>query len=274
MNKEGNIDLERISTSIERLSSIENLVNLVTIADNFEELEDYFRQINFEHSSCLSYKEQMAEIFSDWDQIKRKVNELVDALRRTKANYININHFSDEEIKQFSQIYKSTNASEDLSKLVGTSDRFNFRSAIATDLTNSGAETIPSQNGISTVPAPVTNPEPVKEPINTVPIGIAIGATGIAGSVGAVIADDIYRRREKEHKKDKNEGVYFEEYDEDDILDEKYNYDEERKAPAIQQGPYHATRMAREADRFYGNQLDKLNLEDEEEEDDNDYDEF
>ena len=39
MNKEGHIDLEQISHSINTLSSIENIINTVDLADNFEEVE-------------------------------------------------------------------------------------------------------------------------------------------------------------------------------------------------------------------------------------------
>ena len=59
MSKEGHVDLERISNSIETLSSVENIVNLVNLEDNFEDIEKCFRQINFEHANCLSYKEPL-----------------------------------------------------------------------------------------------------------------------------------------------------------------------------------------------------------------------
>ena len=119
MDKEGNIDLERISSSVETISSIENLINLVDLSDNFEDIEKCFRQVNFEHSNCLSYKEPLNLIYEDLEDVKRKINELAEALRRTKANYTNINSFSDKDIKEFTQIFKSTPASEDLQKLVG-----------------------------------------------------------------------------------------------------------------------------------------------------------
>lgn len=273
MNKEGHIDLERISSSIETLTSIENIVNLVDLSDNFEDIEKCFRQVNFEHANCLNYKESLELIYADLEIIKRKINELAEALRKTKLNYTKINSFTDGDIKEFTEIYKTTPASEDLSKLVGTDVRVNL-SSLTMDLNgqNSG--------NVTTIPTPDTTPQE-QEPINTVPIGIAIGATGVAGSIGAVIVDDIYTRRDKKSKKVSKDDVYIEDYDEDNIVEEKYDYDRIRKSSGIAQGPYRAARLEREADRFYGSELQKLNLENnddeeylDEDDDDYDYDDF
>ena len=288
MSKEGHVDLERISNSIETLSSVENIVNLVNLEDNFEDIEKCFRQINFEHANCLSYKEPLDVIYQDLNTIKRKVNDLSDALRRTKNNYTTISTFTDKDIKEFSEIFKNTPSSEELSKLVGTKNTFKITD-LNTELNieqNNNVTTIPTpdstnNNGgtVTTVPQTTTIPQQTteSEPINTVPIGIAIGATGIAGSVGAVIVDDIYRKREKNSKRIKKEDVYMEDYNEDDIIEEDYDYDQIRNSSGIAQGPYRAARFSREADRFYGNQLQDMKLSDDEEyldEYDDDYEDF
>ena len=85
------------------------------------------------------------------------------------------------------EIYKSTPASETLSKLVGTNQTFKL-----SDLTTQVANQ--DNNSVTTIPLPETT-TPVREnaPVDTVPIGVAIGATGLAGSIGAVIVDDIYK---------------------------------------------------------------------------------
>ncbi len=305
MSKEGHVDLERISNSIETLSSVENIVNLVNLEDNFEDIEKCFRQINFEHANCLSYKEPLDVIYQDLNNIKRKVNELSDALRRTKINYTTINTFSDKDIKEFSKLFKGSSSSEELAKLVGTKNSFKITDlntelniqnnnnvtkipAPTEQTTEQGgtATTVPDTyitnteyENITTIPQQTTIPEQTtqNEPINTVPIGIAIGATGIAGSVGAVIVDDIYRKREKNSKKIKKEDVYMDDYNEDDIIEEDYDYDQIRNSSGIAQGPYRAARFSREADRFYGNQLQDMNLSDDEEyldEYDDDYEDF
>ena len=265
MNKEGYIDLEKISNSIETLSSIMNVVNLVNLSDYFEEIEKKFRQINFEHDNCLNYKQSLNIIYSNLERIKKKINELTDALVRTKQNYTRINTFSEGDIKEFSEIYKTTSASEELAKLVGTPNQIHL-SDLTADLTSS--------KNITTIPTPETNLSPQKEPIDTVPIGIAIGATGVAGSIGAVVVDNIYDKREK-HQVRKND-VYLEEYKDDNIMEEKQ--DPRQNESDIAQGPYHAVRFAREVDHFYGNQLDKLKLEDNDkdylDEDEDDYEDF
>ena len=66
--------------------------------------------------------------------------------------------------------------------------------------------------------------------------------------------------------------TYIEEYNEDDILDEDYDYDQIRRSSGIAQGPYRAARMAREADRYYGNQLQDIQLADDADDYSNDSD--
>jgi len=272
MDKEGHIDLEKLSSSVEVLSSMENIINLVNFAESFEDIEKCFRQTNFEHSNCLSYKESLETIYYDIEFIKRRINELSEAIRKTIANYMNINSFSEDDIKEFSEIYKISSGN-DLAKLVGADVTVSFKN-LATNIVN-------QNNSVTTVPVPETTPEPTtnNEPINTWPIGIAIGATGIAGSIGAVILDDIYSKREGKYKsksRRRNE-LEIEDYNEDDIMEEDYDYSQIRKSTGAVQGPYQAARLEREADRFYGNQLEKMKLADDEEyldDDDDDYEDF
>ncbi len=279
MDKQGHIDLERISSSIETLSSIENVINIVNLSDNFDDIEKCFRQVNFEHSNCLSYKESLDTIYQDLEFIKKRINELSDALRKTKANYTNITTFSEEEIKEFSSLYKTSDSGKELAKLVGTENTFSLKD-LATNLEG-------TNNNVTTIPAPTPETTPMyeqqSEPINTIPIGIAIGATGIAGSIGAVIIDDMYGGKKSGKYKNRKKRISDDEldiddYNEDDIIEENYDYDQIRKATGAETGSYRAARLTREADRFYGNELDKMELEDDEEyideDDDDDYDDF
>ncbi|MBR3210425.1 MAG: hypothetical protein IKF71_00610 [Bacilli bacterium] len=271
MNKQGHIDLEKISTSIDTLSSIENIINIVDLSDSFEDIEKCFRQLNFEHSNCLKYKDSLSTIYADLEIVKRKTNELAEALKRTKLNYTKINSFSDKDIKEFTEIYKATPASEDLSKLVGTKNTFNL-SDLSTQMAN------PDNSSITTVPLPETTPVQNK-PVDTLPIGVAIGATGIAGSIGAVLVDDVYSKREKYHKV-KSEEVYLEDFKEpkEEILTETEEPPQNTKKEGIAQGPYHAVRLDRESDHYYGNQLSNMDVDDEyayfDEDDDYDEDDF
>ncbi|MBP5679274.1 MAG: hypothetical protein J6X28_05585 [Bacilli bacterium] len=270
MNKEGHIDLEKISGSIEPLSSMENIINVVDLSDNFLDIEKSLRQINFEHANCLPYKESMELIFSDLESVKRKINLLADALRKTKANYTDISSFSERDLKEFTKIYKETPAGEDLSKLVGEALKGKIKSVVSEVKAELPTEMTTSDNGnVTTIPIPETTPT-TEEPFNTVPIGIAIGATGIAGSIGAVIVDDMYSKKNKKNKRISHNDVYIEEYTGDDILDDSSYSATQRDLyndPGIVQGPYRAARMEREADRYYGNQLQGMNLS----EDDNIY---
>lgn len=271
MNKKGTIDLEKISSSAETLSSIENVINVVDLSSNFGDIEKILRQINFEHANCINYKEPMELIYADLEAIKRKINILAEALRKTKTSYSKINSFTDEDIKEFREIYKETPASEDLSKLVGDVKQGDFTS-IAKTMTAD----LPEENQVSSIPLPDENnvttiptPEPVveQEPIDTLPIGIAIGATGIAGSIGAVIVDDIYTKKEKEERRKSRKGIYVEDYEEDNLLesDGYYASNKLQEESGAVSGPYRAARFEREADRYYGNQLQKWDLADDDE---------
>ena len=47
------VDLERITKSLEVLSSMDNVLNYGSLDTCFIDLEELFRQINFEHDNCL-----------------------------------------------------------------------------------------------------------------------------------------------------------------------------------------------------------------------------
>lgn len=268
MNKEGHIDLDQISHSIEILSSIENMVNAMDLANNFEEMEKEFKQVNFEHSNCINYKESLGLIYADIEKVKKQINELSDALRRTKQNYTTINTFSEGDIKEFTEIYKTTQARAELLKMVGDAKQVDVNSMTA-DIAGV------SEGNVTTIPAPDTTPEvDESKPIDTVPIGVAIGATGIAGSIGAVIVDDMYNKKEKENKLVENNEVYAEEYNEETPSEPEagYDYNKIRDELGIVQGPYRAVRLNRNKDN---NEI--TDEEDEDiylDEDDDDYEDF
>lgn len=276
MNKEGHIDLDQISHSINTLTSLENIINSVDLADFFEEIEKEFKQINFEHSSCINYKESLGIIYSDLEKIKKQINELTDALRRTKNNYATINTFSEGDIKEFTEIYKTTEARAELLKLVGNAKQVDVNSLTA-DIAGSINN---NTSTVTTIPTPApTTPQEESKIVDTVPIGVGIGVTGIAGSIGAVIVDDMYQKKEKTNKVVENNDVYVEDYKEDVPTEpeEGYNYNKIRDELGIVQGPYRAARLNRESDRYYGGEIAKK-LEDDDieyiDEDDDDYEDF
>ena len=99
-NISGKISIELLDNSIETITGVENLLNSSSIADNFEELESYFKKINFEHSNCLSYKTSLDSIYNDLQEIKRIINNLSDFLRTTKNSYSEVETLSSTDRKE------------------------------------------------------------------------------------------------------------------------------------------------------------------------------
>lgn len=66
------INIELVKDSYETLSTVENLVNYADLAGNFYDMEEYFRQINFEHDNCIDYRESLDDILSNLDYIRKK----------------------------------------------------------------------------------------------------------------------------------------------------------------------------------------------------------
>lgn len=220
------IDLEKITSCIETLSSIESIVNYNNLAANFDDMDNYFRKINFEHANCLYYRDYLDQIYDNLEFIKRRINELTEYLRKTKINYSETNENTNNDLLK-------------ISKELGT----NLKKSLEGDIT-----TIPK------VEKPQEEPKP---PINTLPIGVAIAATGIAGSIGAVILDEKYREKEiDEEETDEYETI------EEPIKKKPKKEEKTNKQEIIE--PYKAVRREREADKFYGNQFQDFILEDEE----------
>ena len=224
------IDLDLLNGSIETISGVQNLINSVDLTESFNELENYFRKINFEHSYCINYKKPLEIIYGNLNDIKNKINKLSEVLSVIKNSYSDILEIESNpsSIKNILKNAK-TNANESITKI-----------------------------------EPQNNKQSIQEkPYSTVPIGIAIGATGIAGSVGAVVVNEKYGPAIKEKKVEE----LYEIVDEEPVIEtNKYSKEKEYKVP-----PYHASRVIRESDKYYGNSDKKIELEDY---DDSSIDEF
>lgn len=158
----GNIDLEKITKTLEVLSSMDNTLQYGRLDAYFIELDDFFRQINFEHANCLKYKERLDSINYDLQTLKRKIFELTNSLKSTQMSYIGVDSNSVDRI---------------------TSDNRRFK--INNNMTKSLID--------------ITN-EIKSTPIDPLPIGLAIGITGITGTLGAVVMDNYYANKEEEKK--------------------------------------------------------------------------
>ena len=254
-NYDAKINLELINGSIETLSGVESLVNRFDFLEGFDDLESYFRKINFEHTNCINYKDSFNIIYNDISDIKSKINKLTSNLRQIKANYSDIENVTSDDIKEISDLYSDTPASEQLRK-------------IASEATTSLSEATGDSNVTVIPPVSETDASIQEQPYSTVPIGLAIGATGIAGSVGAVIVNEKYGPTVVESE--------IEEYHDlkDDKPDFEIKEEKQKEPPEIDDvQPYHASREAREADKYYGNEKNDLNLDEYDDDNDNYFDE-
>ena len=278
------IELEKITNSIETLSTMENLVNYVDLADNFEEMEKLFRKINFEHSNCLKYKDSLAIIFNDIEQVKRKINNLIDALRRTSDAYKGVELITRKDIKTIADIYQSTPASEKLQRQLEDYKK-EQKTIYAASIVQIGAD----QQNVTVIP-PVSAEQQTtttnNNQIDTIPVGVAIGVTGIVGSLAAVAINEKNKQEKKRRKRkvstspvrnDFKVQVFKGDSNKSKELDA---YDEYFGAPSKDETmPYHAARLERESDKFYGNQLNDIipkqaDLTLDDDDDDNDYNDF
>lgn len=240
------IDIEKVSKSADILTSLESLINYNDLANNFDEIDDYFKKINFEHANCIYYKDSLDIIYDNLEYIKRRINELAETLRKAKIDFSKVNELTSKEINE------TIKGASSLSTNI-----------IGTNISNS------IENDITVIPPEPSIPQEAEhqiqsQPINTVPIGIAIGATGIAGSIGATIVNGLYGN---------NEEYELEDYDESLEIVEERRIDE-NNAPNIKVEeyiePYKAVRREREADKFYGNQFQDIILDDDKENDNDD----
>ena len=233
-----NIDIKQLESSTKKIYEIQNLVNNINLAAYFEELEKYFRKINFEHSYCINYKESLETIYTDLNDIRRDINKISEITTIVKSSYKD----TEEDravIDAVKQILKKSTTS------INDSTEENITRI---------EQTTPEQSL-------------QKKPYSTIPIGMAIGATGIAGSVGAVIVNEKYGPEIAETE--------VEEYHDlnDDNPDFEVNDVPKNEEKEI--APYHASRTYREADKYYGASVDDLDLDSYDNQDDeNDFDDF
>ena len=252
------IDLDLLNGSIETISGVQSLINNVDLTEDFIELEDYFKKINFEHSYCINYKESIEIIYNKLSDIKNTINKLSEILSVIKNSYSNV-------------LEEESNSS-----------------GISNYLKN--AKT--SVNESITKIEPQNNQQSIEEkPYSTVPIGLAIGATGIAGSVGAVVVNEKYGSELQDYEPDELSEI-LPDYESDELSEKLPDYEPNKlleensdseanelskesneypKQIEEETLPYHASRTIRESDKYYGNSDNELELEDY---DDSSIDEF
>ena len=188
-NYNGKIDLGVLEESLKTIYDIQNLVNNTNLSSSFEELEKYFRNINFEHSYCINYKEPLEIIYSDLNDIRSDINRISEIATVVSNSYSSIDTSNDK----LSNLIKNAKTS---------------------------MNDVQDQN-ITKIDPPVPNEK-----------------------YGPEIAES-----EVEEYHDLN----------DDNPDFDVNETSEKKEEEI--SPYHASRISREADKYYGNS-NEIDLED------------
>lgn len=241
MNYTVNLDLERLNDTLNTLDTLENVFHQTDFSLAFNDMDEYFRSINFEHANCLNYKNELDFIYNTLDDIKRKMVELNASMHEVVVSYRNHEELTDNKLKKLLSMYDGTS----------------FKNAMLADINSSNVTVVPE----------VQNEQTNHEVIDAVPIGIAIGATGIAGSIGAVVVNEIYGQKEKIPKRQEEET--FEEYRIHEDDDYSYSIQNDTYQPnnydVGEVNHYSANRSEREASRFYGNEGTFLEREKKEE---------
>lgn len=179
------VDLDRIKGTTETLHSLDNCLNNKDLSENFQEIEEIIKKVNFEHDDCIkNYKEPISYIMDELLGIKKEVFELDSALEKTIVDFTKEEEKTVQDIRELSTYFGGKEESK-IEKLLREITEYKVEPN-SNGVTDSIAEVIADGTEIAG-----------KQEINTVPIGIGIGATGIAASVGAVLVDSA-----KHNKKD------------------------------------------------------------------------
>ena len=172
MGKKIGIDFLNVLNSIRTLQSLDNILHSFSFSSYFDELDQYFKELNFEHTNYIRYKEYLDKMYSDLDDVKRSVAKLSQSLQQSLLTFSDQEDLSSEHITQLMKMYSHYVNHSNLNDIMGSSD----------------------------------------DSFSTVPIGIAIGATGIAGSIGAVLVNEAFSSKNNSKPKTRPRDVLVEEY--------------------------------------------------------------
>ena len=219
------VDLEKLSNSLKVIEDTNNSINNMKLSNIVLDIDTELSKVNFEHGNCLNdYRDTLDSLVAEIDKLKMNINELSKGLEKT------INSFSDVE-------------------------ETNFR---RTDLSTDVSQILADEKTVTKIPEPTTEAELTQEStsqgsINTVPIGLGIGAAGIAGSVGMVAADSLGLLKGKEdpipNYRESAESVeYVEKIDKKEDKNDEFIAHSEKFDDVT---PYHASRDKDVIDKFY-----------------------
>ena len=231
MKDSQNIDFEKILNTTKILNNIENTIHNKNLINSFYEIEEYIKNINFIHTNCIiNYKDSLSFLLSNFNKMIEEITRLNSTLSKTLSHYNEKDHNG------------------------------NIFSNIKTELKEITKVPLPEQN--NTTVSENSNSNTSTE-INTVPIGLGIATTGIVASAGAVIYDEYKRKNKNNIVLDKFEPVedtsikIEDDVEESDMDILNKENDQDIKIPA-----YQATRSNNNLDKFYGENVDYYEDED------------
>lgn len=217
------VDLEKLSNSLKVVEDTNNSINDLKLSNIVLDIDTELSKVNFEHGNCLNnYRDILDSLVALIDELKVNINELSKGLEKT------INKFSDTEDISF----RKTDLSTDLSQIL-------------TD-----------NKTVTKIPEPTLDSEMATQEstnqgsINTIPIGLGIGAAGIAGSVGMVAADSLGLLEGKEDPipNYRESAEYVEKIDKKEDKNDEFIAHSEKFDDVT---PYHASRDKDIIDKFY-----------------------
>lgn len=219
MSEEMNhINIDYLKKSLNTMNSVNDCMQTESLSNYFIEIDKMIQSINFEHANCISdYKDDLNAIYSKIDAMKNSIFELKNALAATIQNFSSI-----EEVQLRENDFSIKNIETNITQIPPVTD-----------------EQAPQQE---------VTPQETTTPINTVPIGLGIGAAGISGAIGAVIVDSMNDNK-KEKIDDYNPEI--EQYEPSDASEEP-----EMIEPVFDdKAPYHASRNSSSIDKYYGTNI-------------------
>ena len=227
------IDKERINSSIRTLNSVEDCINNGSLSNNFIEIEEVIKNTNFYHNNCIrDYKEKIDYALFELENIKREINKLNTVLSKTITEFSQAEELRSNDVDN---IFNNFDCKVDTSNL---SVNNNLKVAHNTTEFRENMNILKNSMNLNNDLIEKTNTTIAEIP-NTVPVGLGIGATGIAVSAGAVVLDSM-KNKEKETEKEEE----IEEKKEEVIEPPK----EEEEIT-----PYFANRDKTKTDKFYDN---------------------
>ena len=232
MKDSQNIDFEKIQTTTRELNNIENTIHNKNLINSFYEIEEYIKNINFIHTNCITnYKDSLSILLNNYNKMVEEITRLNSTLSKTLSHY--------------SEIKTKDNTG-------------NIFSNTKTELKEVTKVPLPEQNDTT-----VSENSNISTEINTVPIGLGIATTGIVASAGAVIYDEYKRKNKNNLVLDKFEPIEDTSIEiEDDVEDSDMDIMSNENKQDLKTPAYQATRTNNNLDKFYGENVDYYEDED------------